>query len=129
PEHLAEVKACIDAWFAARTAGEAYRVLQDAGIVAGAFRSVSDLYDEEMAENSGVIAFVDLSKGGPPVPVPGPAFRTAEPGSVLPKVPGLGDDGYDILLELGLTEVALQKLGIARKLDAPTPDRAVAAPG
>jgi crotonobetainyl-CoA:carnitine CoA-transferase CaiB-like acyl-CoA transferase len=127
PEHLAEVKAVIEAWFAARTAADAYRTLQDAGIVAGAFRSVSDLYDEEMAENSGVIAFVDLSKGGPPVPVPGPAFRGAEPGPVLPKVPGLGDDSYDILLELGLTEVALRKLGIAQKQDVPVPDKAAAA--
>jgi crotonobetainyl-CoA:carnitine CoA-transferase CaiB-like acyl-CoA transferase len=119
PERLAEVKAFVESWFAARTAAEAYRILQDAGIVAGAFRSVSDLYDEEMAENSGAIGFVALAKGGPPVPVPGPAFRTKAPGPALPKVPGLGDDSRDILLELGLTQAALQRLGIAQKPDAP----------
>ncbi|HTO40944.1 MAG TPA: CoA transferase [Rhizomicrobium sp.] len=118
---LDEVKTFINNWFAERTSREAYTALQNADIVAGAFRSVSQLYDEEMQDNTGLIAFVELKPGTPPAPVPGPAFHMAERGEALPRVPRLGDNTYEILCEAGMTSEALQALGITENPPAGSP--------
>lgn len=123
---LDEVRTFITAWFAERTSREAYTTLQNADIVAGAFRSVSQLYDEEMEDGSGLISFVEVKPGTPPAPVPGPAFRMTDPTETLPRVPGLGDDTYAILREVGMTPEALQNLGLT---DTPSAPASAPAPG
>ncbi|HTM76971.1 MAG TPA: CoA transferase, partial [Devosia sp.] len=121
PELLAQTLAVITQWFAERTSRQAYTELQNADVVAGAFRSVSQLYDEEMENGSGVISFVDVARGGPPAAVPGPAFRMAQAGASLPRVPGLGEDSYAVLCEAGVTPEALQNLGVSEMPPGPLP--------
>jgi crotonobetainyl-CoA:carnitine CoA-transferase CaiB-like acyl-CoA transferase len=98
-----------EAWFATRTSVEAMTALQEEGVACGAVRSVSDIYDEEVAAGSSTVAFVDLPRGGPRAPVPGPALRLGAPGGG--RVPGLGEDTETVLRELGLGEALA---GLAR---------------
>lgn len=118
---LDEVRTFINGWFAERTSREAYTALQNADIVAGAFRSVSQLYDEEMEDGSGLISFVEMKPGAPPAPVPGPAFRMTSPSETLPRVPCLGADTYAILREAGMTAEALNACGISETPAEKTP--------
>ncbi len=97
------------AWFAARGSKEAFAELQRAGVACGVARSVAQLYDEEVADKTTAIAFVELATGGAPVPVPGAVFRTMPGGAIPAHVAGLGADTRKVLGALGLPRAAIDE--------------------
>jgi crotonobetainyl-CoA:carnitine CoA-transferase CaiB-like acyl-CoA transferase len=110
----AELKATITAlageWFAARTSAEAFHELQRRGVPCGVVRSVAQIYDEELAAGSSVISHVELGGGGPPVPVPGPAFAMSGAPNRTLRVASLGENTSEILAELGLAAERIAEL-------------------
>ena len=102
------------AWFAERSSKDAFAELQRAGIACGVARSVAQLYEEEVADKTTAIAFVELASGGAPVPVPGAVFRTMPGGAIPAHVAGLGADTRNVLEALGLTGETLDAMpGVA----------------
>ncbi|WP_257551214.1 CaiB/BaiF CoA-transferase family protein [Sphingopyxis sp. DBS4] len=97
-------------WFAERGSKEAFAELQRAGIACGVARSVAQLYEEEVADATTAIAFVELAGGGSPVPVPGAAFRMARDGALPRRVAGLGADTRAILAGLGVDEQQVEAM-------------------
>lgn len=98
------------AWFAERGSKEAFAELQRAGIACGVARSVAQLYEEEVADRTTAIAFVELASGGAPVPVPGAVFRTMPGGAIPVRVAGLGADTRAVLGALGLAHEEIDAL-------------------
>lgn len=98
------------AWFAGRTSRDAFAELQRAGIACGVARSVAQLYEEEVADKTTAIAFVELASGGAPVPVPGAVFRMMPNGAVPDRVASLGADTRAILGAFGLGEDKLDEI-------------------
>lgn len=109
PELKAAVLAVCAEWFGSRTSAEAFRILQQAAIPCGVVRSVSQIYDEEVAAGSGVVSYVEMAGGGPLIPVPGPAFAMGEK-LPPPKVAALGADNRAILGALGVRAEVIEAL-------------------
>lgn len=98
------------AWFAERPSKQAFAEMQRAGIACGVARSVAQLYEEEVADKTTAIAFVNLATGGDPVPVPGAVFRML-PDRVIPThIAGLGAHTREILTQLGLGDAEIEVL-------------------
>lgn len=100
------------------TSAEAMALLQSKGVTCGSVRSVSDLYDEEIARGSPAIAYVEMPSGGDPVPVPAEAFNLGL--GAGGRVPSLGGDSAAVLEALGLAAediASLCRSGVVRQAE------------
>ncbi|MDP3747378.1 MAG: CoA transferase [Phenylobacterium sp.] len=105
PVRKAQVMETAGRWFSQRTSGQALADLQGRRIACGVVRSVSQLYEEEVALGSGVVSHVELARGGPLAPVPGPAFRMGPEPERQPRVAAVGEHTASVFAELGLVVV------------------------
>ncbi|WP_339827689.1 hypothetical protein [uncultured Parasphingorhabdus sp.] len=79
-----------------------------AGIACGITRTVTEVYQDEVADKTTAIAFVKSENGGAPIPVPGAAFRLMPGGAIPGFVTGIGTHTREILGGLGLDDKSLE---------------------
>ena len=89
------------------TAHEAMAALQALGVTCGVMRSARQVYDEELAKESGAIHQVTYPDGTQ-VAVPGPAVPSGKAPASL--VPSLGTDSVTVLESLGVDAARLAEL-------------------
>ncbi|SDF12868.1 CaiB/BaiF CoA transferase family protein [Limimaricola pyoseonensis] len=112
--HRAEVDAAVAAWFAERDRDEALALMDAAGVTAAPIYDSADIARDPHFRDRGVyVALPDGDTGASVQHSPLPRM-SATPGSLRRPAPGIGEDGAEILSEIGFSpdEIAnLRKAG------------------
>lgn len=103
------------------TAHEAMDALQHKGVTCGVMRTARQVFDEERANQTGLVRSVSYPDGTT-VAVPGPAIRAGHEPSA--QVPSLGHHGASLLREFGLEPELVERLVTSGVLAFPRTDPA-----
>jgi CoA:oxalate CoA-transferase len=132
PELRKQIDQTVDAWAAQRTAEEAVVTFQKLGIPSGVVRTMERIFEEEGKQpNSRVLTKVRLPSNPEPVTVPGRSFRFPDETTEIKSAPGLNENTFEVLTELGVSASELEGLVSSGALVRPATDRSgsVAAAG
>jgi crotonobetainyl-CoA:carnitine CoA-transferase CaiB-like acyl-CoA transferase len=131
PELRKRIDKTVEEWAAQRTAEEAVEIFQSLGIPSGVVRTIERIMEEEGAKpNSRVLTKVKLPNNPKPVTVPGRSFRFPDETTEIKSAPGLNENTFEVLAELGLSAGELDGLVDSGVLTRPPKDEAnVAAAG
>lgn len=111
PELRKQIDRTVDEWAAQRTAEEAVVTFQKLGIPSGVVRTMERIFEEEATNpNSRVLTRVRLPNNPKPVTIPGRTFVFPDDVTEVKSAPGLNENTFEVLSELGLPSSELDAL-------------------